>query len=73
MACINPDDTLTPTAQKVLEALKTPTAEAELARKSLLPMFRVRMSLRELSEAGMVSEINGIYQLTEAGAELLEK
>jgi hypothetical protein len=72
MACINPDGTLTPTAQKVLEALKTPTTEAELARKSLLPMFRVRMSLRELGEAGMVSEINGIYQLTEEGAARLE-
>ena len=68
MACINPDGTLTPTAQKVLEALRMPKTEAELARKSLLPMFRVRMSLRELGEAGMVAELDGVYQLTEEGA-----
>lgn len=45
-----------------------PKTEAELARKSLQPMFRVRMSLRKLGEAGMVAELDRVYQITEEGA-----
>ncbi|MCI0520016.1 MAG: hypothetical protein L0Z70_07120 [Chloroflexi bacterium] len=67
MACINPDGTLTPTAHTVLSALTTPRTLADLARRTALPLYRIRMSLRELMEAGLLSEANSEYQATPEG------
>jgi predicted transcriptional regulator len=71
MACINPDGTLTPTARKVLETLQQPLSLADLARVTGLPLYRIRMSLRELLEAGLLKESHSEYQATPAGLEKL--
>lgn len=71
MGCINPDGTLAPSARTVLEFLKLPKTPVEVAQHTGMPMYRVRMSLRELSEAGLLSETDGLYQITEAGLERL--
>ncbi|MGQ9815526.1 MAG: hypothetical protein ACUVR3_10300 [Candidatus Roseilinea sp.] len=73
MACINPDGTLAPSARSVLSALRGgPTKPEALAQQAGLPLFRVRSSMRELAEAGLVTEIEGAYALTDAGRERLK-
>ncbi|MCS7061895.1 MAG: hypothetical protein RMN25_12125 [Anaerolineae bacterium] len=68
MACINPDGTLTPSAQAILEALRRAPAKAEaLAQQAGLPLYRVRSSMRELVVAGLVVETAEGYALTEQG------
>ena len=67
MACINPDGTLTPAAQAVITALHIPRAPADIAQAANLPIYRVRSTLRELYEAGLVLELDGIYRRTENG------
>jgi len=73
MACINPDGTLAPSAQSILTALRGGAAKAEtLAQQAGLPLFRVRSSMRELVQAGLVTEQEGAYALTDAGSERLK-
>jgi len=74
MACVNPDGTLTPSALAVLKAVKQAPQTAEaLAALVGLPLFRVRSSLRELREAGLLIETDGVYHLTPQGEETLKK
>ncbi|MEJ5314979.1 MULTISPECIES: hypothetical protein [Anaerolinea] len=74
MACVNPDGTLTPSALAVLKAVKQAPQTAEaLAALVGLPLFRVRSSLRELREAGLLIESGGVYHLTPQGEETLKK
>jgi len=67
MACINPDGTLTPSAEAVLSALSLPLAPEELAESIELPVFRIRSSVREMLEAGLVEEKEGKYVVTKLG------
>lgn len=67
MACINPDGTLAPSAIQVLKAAEQPKTAAELAQISGLPLFRVRSSLRELVQAGLLREDGEQFVLTEIG------
>jgi predicted transcriptional regulator len=67
MACINPDGTLTPAAQAVISALKIPSTAADIGEVAGLPVYRIRSTIRELIEAGLVLETDGKYQLTESG------
>jgi len=67
VACINPDGTLTPTAQAVIATLETPCTPVEIAGGTNLPVYRVRSTIRELIEAGFVIEADGKYRLTENG------
>lgn len=68
MACVNADGTLTKSAQAVLEALREPATPAEVAAKTGFPLFRIRSSLRELKEAGLLDEmLDGRYRLTAVG------
>ena len=73
MACINPDGSLTPSARTVLESLQHPGSLSDIARKTNMPLYRVRMSLRELSEAGLLVETVEGYQATEKGLAKLAK
>ncbi len=74
MACVNPDGTLTPSALAVLKAVQQAPQTAEaLATLVGLPLFRVRSSLRELREAGLLNESEGVYRLTPQGEETLKK
>jgi len=69
MACINPDGTLAPAAKTILKALETPATPAEVAQRTGLPLFRVRSSLRELTEAGLLESRDEVYYLTATGKE----
>ena len=67
MACINPDGTLSPTAKKVIRAVEKPLTLGEISQQSMVPVFILRSSIRELLEAGFVKETGERYQATEAG------
>jgi predicted transcriptional regulator len=71
MACINPDGTLTPTAQAVISTLKTSRSAVDIGQVTNLPVYRIRSTIRELIEAGLVLEMDGNYQLTESGMKRL--
>ncbi len=67
MACINVDGTLVASARKLLVNLVEPRSAEDAAARTALPLFRVRASLREFLQAGLVAEANGAYVLTDAG------
>jgi predicted transcriptional regulator len=73
MACINADGTLTPIAQKVLSALEAPSSVSEISQRSRVPLYRVRASVRELADLGMLEEYGEIYYLTSKGTSLLSR
>ncbi len=68
MACINSDGTLVASARNILNAARTPSRPEQLASATGLGLYRVRAGLRELAAAGLITESNGEYQVTEAGA-----
>ena len=73
MACISPDGKPTESGTKMLRALKSGLgAPEEIAKSTGLPLFRVRSGLRELTQAGLVTEIGGRYDITERGKELIK-
>jgi predicted transcriptional regulator len=69
MACINPDGTLTSSAKAILSALSSPAALEKVAKSTGLPLFRIRSSIREMLEAGLVKEEGGKYAATGLGRE----
>ena len=74
MACINSDGSLTLIARDVLQALDQPRSVEEIHGVARQPTYRVRASLRELGEIGLVIEADDRYSITEAGrAKLNEK
>lgn len=72
MACVNPDGTLTPSAKAMLSALSSPVALEEVATSTGLPLFRIRSSIREMLEAGLVEKEEGKYAATKLGREKIE-
>jgi predicted transcriptional regulator len=71
MACISPDGTINPSARKVLEYLREPADIEKIMRNLNLPMFRIRVSIRELKEIGYLTEVDENYQITQAGIDML--
>jgi hypothetical protein len=71
MGCVNPDGTLTASAQAILAALRTAGTAEQIAPLAGLPIFRVRSALRELIAAGLVGVIDGQHRLTGTGEERL--
>lgn len=67
MACLNPDGTLTPTARVVLQALQAPMTAQDLAESMKIPLFRVRGSIREMLDAGLVKAEGEAYIITDLG------
>lgn len=72
MACINPDGTLTPTAKLVLQILQVSMTPQELAESLKLPLFRVRSSIREMVELGLVRVEDDAYIITEQGRKRID-
>jgi len=73
MACISPDGKPTLSGAKMLRALKAKAGSAEeVAQKAGLPLFRVRSGLRELDQAGLVSQKSEKYELSAKGSELAD-
>jgi predicted transcriptional regulator len=67
MACVSADGTITPTAKALLRLIEAPFAVEEIAVRLGSPLFRVRSSLRELVEAGLVIAQGDKYQASEEG------
>jgi predicted transcriptional regulator len=67
MPCVKPDGSLEPMAQAILRALRTPQTVEGVCDALRLPLYRVRSTVRELVEAGLVAELEGQYTLTPAG------
>ncbi len=73
MACVNPDGTITESAKRMLEALKEPLAPDEISMASGQPLFKIRSSLREMVESGLVTEDGEKYKTTDAGLAKLKR
>lgn len=67
MACVEPDGTLSTVAREVLEALADGLDAPAIAARLGRPLFRVRASLRELTEAGLVTATADGHALTDDG------
>ena len=67
MACINPDGTLSGAAREIMTAMQDLVTLDEVAQATLLPLYRIRSSVREIVEAGLVEEQDGKYTTTTAG------
>ena len=73
MACIRPDGKPTESGTKMLRALKSGLGAAEeIAKATGLPLFRVRSGLRELTQAGLIVERAGKYEITDKGTALVQ-
>ena len=73
MACISPDGKPTESGTKMLRALKSGSGSAEeVAQSTGLPLFKVRSGLRELTQAGLASQQNDKYKVTDKGTELIK-
>jgi len=73
MACISPDGKPTESGSKMLRALQAGSGSPEeIAKKTGLPLFRVRSGLRELTEAGLAKQKGDRYELSEEGAKLIK-
>ena len=73
MSCISPDGKPTESGSKMLHALKSGlSSPEEIAKDAGLPLFRVRSGLRELTQAGLASQNNDKYELTDKGTRLIK-
>lgn len=71
MGCVNPDGSITTSARQMLKLLREPHTPEAAATEAEQPLFKVRSSLREMIDAGLVTEDNGLYSATDAGLELI--
>jgi hypothetical protein len=69
MACVNPDGSLTASATAILQAMKSPSTPNQIAETTGLALFRVRSGLREMIEAKMATQLEGLYHITDLGSE----
>jgi predicted transcriptional regulator len=73
MACINSDGTLSPSARSLLTVLERPLTPEEIAENMKRPIFLVRSSLREMSEAQLVVPEGDAYVRTTEGTQALNR
>ncbi len=73
MACISPDGTLSGPARKVLRALVQQKTLEDVAGAADVPLFRIRSSVRELVQAGLVEQSGALFRTTAAGQAKLEE
>ncbi|RPI06869.1 MAG: hypothetical protein EHM71_11450 [Zetaproteobacteria bacterium] len=60
-------------AAAILRALRTPRTMEGVCEYLRVPIYRVRSTVRELFEAGLVVEDDGVYGLTDGGRGRLEQ
>ena len=73
MPCIGPDGKPTESGTRMLRALKSGLESAEEVAQSIgLPMFKVRSGFRQFTQAGLATEKDDRYKITEKGAELIK-
>lgn len=72
MACISPDGKPTESGAKLLRSLQSGLRSPdEIAKRTGLPLFRVRSGLRELAQAGLAEQKDNGYELSPKGDELV--
>jgi len=69
MACVNPDGTVSESARALLKIVENPLTPEEISEQVGQPSFKVRSSLREMSQAELVIEEEGKFTITEKGKE----
>jgi predicted transcriptional regulator len=67
MACISPDGQLSATAVSMLKFLSAPKTLEEIKTPFPRPTYILRSMLRELSQAGFVTENEDTFALTDKG------
>jgi|YelNatPaOPRAMG01_1025707.scaffolds.fasta_scaffold89683_2 predicted transcriptional regulator len=71
MACIKPDGTLTSSARMIMNVMKDHDQLEEVSQLTGIPLYLVRVTARELVEAGLAEEHEGHYHLTADGLQRL--
>jgi predicted transcriptional regulator len=69
MPCVLPDGTVAPVAKRILSMASKERSAEEIADETGVPLFRVRSSIRELLEAGLLEDRGERYRITEKGKE----
>ena len=69
MACITATGGLTQSGKDLLNALDEPMAPPAIAARVGNPLFKVRASLRQMEEAGLVLKMDDGYVATSKGKE----
>jgi DNA-binding IclR family transcriptional regulator len=64
MPCVKPDGTLSTTGRLMLAAVQTDSTVEDVATTTGMALYRVRSVLRELVEAGFITEANGRFSRT---------
>lgn len=72
MACVEPGGSLSPSGTAMLRSMERPLTAEEISQLSGQPLFKVRASMRELTEAGFVSPQGDTYVITDAGKEAIK-
>lgn len=67
MACIKPDGTLTSRAMDILEAVRTPQSDAQVAERIRQPLYKARAMLRELEQQGLLVPVGDSFRITDSG------
>jgi predicted transcriptional regulator len=70
--CVNPDGTLAPNAVMILQVCRQPATIDDLARETGLRPFRIKGSIRELTEAGLLTQDGDQYRITPQGEGVLQ-
>ena len=71
MGCVNPDGTLSLSARQMLQILTEPMTPEDAAKAAGQPLFKVRSSLREMVDSGLISNDGDRYSITESGLQKL--
>lgn len=72
MACLNPNGTLTEGAVTMMTAIADHHSLEEVASVTSIPLYLVRATARDLIDAKLINERDGLYYLTDLGTERLE-
>jgi predicted transcriptional regulator len=70
MPCIDSQGHMSEAARRILDALEQPQTPENAASLLNLPLYRVRSGVREMVEAGLLSESNGTFVATPRGRQL---
>jgi predicted transcriptional regulator len=72
MPCIDDSGNLSDSGKALLSALSKEQLDVKTISSQIgVPLFKVRSSIRELVEAGLIQESNEKYSLTEEGKNFL--
>ena len=67
MPCVWPDGSLSTSGRLLLASVNPDSTADDVSAITGIPLYRVRSSLRQLLEAGFISEAGGRYRQTEEG------